>query len=135
MERLSPVLHPAEQLPEAPGHILQPVALRGIPNRRAIRVVLPLLVVASPLHGLSPELVCHKPAGQSEVLRPQESFTRACHLRNGRALHVSATAPCMVASPSLSDSTLGKTTYMSLYKCPPEDMSIVPLASRHARYS
>ena len=66
MERLSPILHPAEQLPEAPGHVLQPVALRGIPNRRAVRIVLHLLIVAPPLHGLAPELVCHKPAGQSE---------------------------------------------------------------------
>ena len=132
MERLSPVLHPAEQLPEAPGHVLQPVALRGIPNRRAIRVVLPLLVVAPPLHGLSPELVCHKPAGQLEVLRPQESFTRACYLHNGRALHVSATSACTVPSPSLSGSTLCKTMYMSLSWCHPQDVSSVPLASHHA---
>ena len=109
-QRLLPVFHPAEQLPEAPGHILQPVALRGVPNRRAICVVLPLLVVAPPLHGLAPELVRHQPAGQSVHLT--QTLRGSC---TSQALHGSPTPiPCMAPSAGLSGRTLRKTTDVSM---------------------
>ena len=82
----TPVLHPGENLPEAPRRVLQPVTLGRVPNRRPICIRLTLLVVASTLHCLSSKLVCHQPV---HIVTSYD------------LLHV-----CMVSPPSLSVTSL-----------------------------